>query len=96
MSGGINKTKHMPSIDIEIDDFLTECSSYEIKNLIKYLIEDGYDEEILNELNRQKKLKPSFYSNKNIDESLIKIQNSHIQLTLEEEQQIYQIANRLV
>lgn len=86
----------MPSVDIEMDDFLTECSSYDIKCLIKYLVEDGWDTEMMEELNKQKKLKPSLSTNESIDESLIKIQNSHIQLTSEEEHQIHQIANRLV
>lgn len=29
-------------VDVDIDDFLSACSSREIKNLINALIEDGY------------------------------------------------------
>lgn len=29
-------------VDVDIDDFLSACSSREIKNLINTLIEDGY------------------------------------------------------
>lgn len=29
-------------VDIDVDDFLSECSSREIKHLINVLIEDGY------------------------------------------------------
>lgn len=32
----------MPSIDIDVDDFLYSCSKYDIKNLINALVEDGH------------------------------------------------------
>jgi len=32
----------MPSVDIDIDDFLWSCSKYDIKELINALVEDGH------------------------------------------------------
>ncbi len=32
----------MPYVDVDVDDFLRECSSRDIKELIEYLREDGY------------------------------------------------------
>jgi len=84
----------MPSIDIDIDDFLWNCTSSEIGTLIEYLIKDGYDTEMINKLNKHKKFVQQ--GPEEMDEYLIKIQNSQIQLTLEEENIIKLIANRLV
>jgi hypothetical protein len=84
----------MPYIDIDVDDFLFDCSGTDIKRIIKVLIAEGYDTEIIEELNKNKK---SVYQGpEEIDECLIKIQDSQIQLTIEEENTIKQIANRLV
>lgn len=39
----------MARIDIDVDDFLYSCSSYDIKELINALVEDGHlPKEILN------------------------------------------------
>ena len=39
----------MPLIDIDVDDFLYSCSSYDIKELITALVEDGHlPKEVLN------------------------------------------------
>ncbi len=39
----------MASIDIDVDDFLYSCSSYEIRELITALVEDGHlPKEVLN------------------------------------------------
>ena len=84
----------MPYMNIDIDDFLCDCSRSDIKTIIKYLIEDGYEEEMISALNKNK-IKFTV-SDIEIDEALLKIHNSQIQLTLEEENIIKQIANRLV
>jgi len=40
----------MAHIDIDVDDFLYSCSSYDIKELINALVEDGHlPKEVLNE-----------------------------------------------
>lgn len=39
----------MASIDIDVDDFLYSCSSYEVRELITALVEDGHlPKEVLN------------------------------------------------
>jgi hypothetical protein len=39
----------MASIDIDVDDFLYSCSSYDIRELITALVEDGHlPKEVLN------------------------------------------------
>ena len=71
--------------DVDIDDFLSACNNQDIKYIIECLREDGHlaDSDLLE--NRTE-----------MDDVLIKIIDSQIQLTIEEEQQIHQIANRLV
>jgi hypothetical protein len=84
----------MPYMNIDIDDFLSDCRRSDIQTIIKYLIEDGYEEDMIVALNENKiKFR---VSDLYIDEALFKISNSQIQLTLEEENTINQIANRLV
>lgn len=40
----------MARIDIDVDDFLCSCTSYDIKELINALVEDGHlPKEVLNE-----------------------------------------------
>ena len=39
----------MPSVDIDIDDFLWNCSKYDIKELINALVESGHlPKEVIN------------------------------------------------
>ena len=74
-------------IDISVDDFISECSGREIKKLIEILREDGY-------------LAPKdFLTNSNPDEelsqALSKIAHFRNLLTIEEEELIKKIGNRV-
>ena len=77
------------SIYIEPSEFIDECSKRDITNLIEILIEDGYID--VNNLTKDN-LSPS-------DElfvlDLVKISDNKYRLTIEEEEIIKKIANRL-
>jgi hypothetical protein len=67
-------------VDIDIDEFLSNCSKKDIKYIIECLIEDGHlNQEVLKE-----NLKVS-EQNHEWDNVIQKLQNSRHQLTLEEE-----------
>jgi hypothetical protein len=75
-------------IDIEVSDFIDECSDREIQRMIKILRKEGYlspDEGMPGEDN----LLDIEYKN-----ALDKLYNRRIYLTLEEEQFIKQLANK--
>jgi hypothetical protein len=82
----------MPYIDVDIDDFLTECSSGDLKTIIHYLIEDNIEDGMIRQLNKRHNI----HIKTEIDEYLFKIQTAQIQLTSVEEEIIKQIADRLV
>lgn len=76
-------------IDIDVDEFLTECSRSEIKSLIKYLQEDGWlvKENVTTE-----------GSINILDEEWLTVTNKlntlRLRLSLEEEESIKKIVNR--
>ena len=76
-------------IDIDVDEFLTECSRSEIKSLIKYLQEDGWlvKENVTTE-----------DSMNLLDEEWLNVTNKlntlRLRLSVEEEQTIKDIVNR--
>lgn len=74
-------------VDIEIDDFLSACDSEDYKYIITCLIEDEW-------LTKNSLLETS--KTTEIDNYLIKIFESQIQLTLDEEEILKKIASRLV
>ena len=77
----------MPSVDIDIDDFLYSCSSYDIKELINALVEDDHlPKDILNE----KKEVKMVYSKRGrleieFSEKLELLKSKYYSLTEEEE-----------
>ena len=71
--------------DVDIDDFLDACNDKDIKYVIEYLKESGH----LRDGDLSKNVTE-------LDDSLLKIMNAQIQLTVEEEATIKNIANRLV
>jgi dTDP-glucose pyrophosphorylase len=81
---------YVDSLDISPSDFIEECSSSEITQLIEILIEDGY-------IDTKTVIKGD---NQNPDDelfaqSLLKISEYKYRLTNEEEELINKIANRL-
>jgi hypothetical protein len=54
----------MAYIDVDIDEFLNSCSSWDIKELIKALVEDGH---IPEEQVKETKIRASFVEQEHID-----------------------------
>lgn len=69
-------------VDIDVDDFLEGCTNYELDEVIDWLRESYTSQYGLD--------------HEDIVKTLLKISNSAIQLTTEEEEIIKSIANRLV
>lgn len=85
----------MAYIDIDIDDFLSSCSSWEIKPLIKALIEDGHiSKEQVEAINDDVGYKPSFVEQEHID-ACKKILTSYHRLSNEDTDLIKKISEKL-
>ena len=83
-------TFYSDEIEIDPDDFLSACTSYEIKELIQALIDDGHIQ------NPYVKRKDNVsIPEESFGECLDKISTNYLQLTLEEEEAIRIIAKRL-
>lgn len=87
---------YVDDLDISPSDFVDACSNREINQLIEILIEDGYiSKESL--LNSEESLLNSegTYDDTSYTEALVKLSDSRLRLTNEEEEIIKKIANRL-
>ncbi len=81
---------YVDNLDISPSEFIDECSSEEITQLIQILIEDGYiDTQTVIESNTENPDDELFA------QSLLKISEYKYRLTNEEEKLISKIANRL-
>jgi hypothetical protein len=80
---------YVDDLDISPSDFVDACSNREINQLIEILIEDGYisKESFLNS--------EGTYDDTSYTEALVKLGDSRLRLTNEEEEIIKKIANRL-
>lgn len=77
-------------VDIDIDEFLSNCSKKDIEYVIKCLVEDGYlDQNIIQD--KKKSNKDDYWT-----ECLNKIKDRRHQLTIEEENYIIDLSNKLV
>jgi hypothetical protein len=76
--------------EVEIGDFLYQCSNHEIKELIEYLIEDGHinEEQLVNPIRSTSLLEYEF------NEMLQRIQENRLRLTSEEDALLKKIADR--
>ena len=82
---------YVDSLDISPSDFIEECSSIEITQLIEILIEDGYiDTKTLIKSDNSQTVDDELFS-----DSLLKLSEYKYRLTIEEEEIICKIANRL-
>lgn len=81
------------NIDIDIDDFLSECTDSEITEVIEYLIDNDFisknDVSIANEETKS-------INDLILDEAISKIMENKIQLTYEEEQLIINLSKRFI
>lgn len=82
-------TFYAEDVDIDVDEFLSSCSSDEIEEIIEALIEDGH----ISEQHREKYTLLSATESQ-FEEALNKLHNKWNMLTQEEEQAILKIASR--
>ncbi len=83
-------TFYADEIDLEPDEYVSACSHWEIEKLIKALIEDGHIKSPnVNKINNISINEEAFV------ESLDKIANNYVRLTLEEEEFIHNLAKKL-
>lgn len=76
-------------IDIEVGDFLSSCRENEIKELIEYLIEDGYiDAKQVPNTEKHSLIEWEF------DEVISKIAENRLRLTSEEDALLKKISDR--
>jgi hypothetical protein len=82
----------MPYIDfdVDIDDFLSACSSSEIKELITALIDDGHLPESISEF----KTSNVSISESEYEDALGKLHGKYYTLSKEEEETIIKISKR--
>ena len=77
-------------VDIDIDEFLSNCSSKDIEYIIKCLIEDGHLDKREVEKNKNSPQETEW------DNYINKLKHGKYQLTVEEEQLILKICNKIV
>ena len=80
-------TFYAEDIDIDPDEFISSCDRYEIEELIDCLVEDGY----VIRVNSPRET----HSDEILDQALAKIAKFRIMLTVEEEEIIKKIGNRV-
>ena len=74
-------------VDVDVDDFYYECNDREKKELAEMLIDDGY----ASPFNGTK----DTIAETNLDQAITKILQFRMQLTVEEEELIKKIGNRV-
>jgi hypothetical protein len=80
---------YVDDLNISPSDFVDACSEKEINELIEILIEDGY-------VDNQSILKTNVtYDDESYTKALVKLSESRLRLTNEEEEMIKKIADRL-
>lgn len=86
----------MPSIDIEVDEFVWSCSKYDIKELIKVLVEnDHLPKELYNEQGEVKKEMTRKSVNEiDFQENMERLKQKYFSLNREEELFLTQLFNK--
>jgi hypothetical protein len=83
-------TFYANDIDVDVDEFLDECSTSEIEEVIDWLRDSGYltplDEAIDG---------PQSFQDEDFNNALLKLVGNRYKLSVEDEQTIMAIANRL-
>jgi hypothetical protein len=80
----------MPQVDIEINDFLSNCGRFDIQELKEALVEDGWIKQSRIEADDR----PRGYDEQTFEDALEKLHGKWNRLTKKEEEQIIKIANR--
>ena len=76
--------------DISVRDFLSECSPYDIKQIVEYLKRNNYiNSELINLIDKTDLITADWNT------TIRKLATAQINLTVEEEQIIKQIASKL-
>jgi hypothetical protein len=83
----------MPQIDVEIDDFLSNCDKWDIKEIIKCLIEDGHIDS--SQIPTESKPLHLSCSEMIYEDALDKLKGKWNSLSKEDEEIILKISNKL-
>ena len=78
------------TVDVDIDEFLNNCSESEIKYILKFLADDNRVEEFTTNKNKENAF------DFECDETVSKLLNNRHQLSKEEENLILNICNKIV
>lgn len=78
-------------VDIDIDEFLSNCSQKDIKYIIDSLIEDGHLDKKIIDIEKKKSVLDNDWQ-----DSLDKLKNNRHRLTVEEENVIQKICDKLI
>jgi DNA-directed RNA polymerase specialized sigma54-like protein len=78
-------------VDVDIEDFLSACSSREIKELIDCLKEDGYLEDYIKEL---KESDSSSLIESEFTEMVFKLKDLYLQISNDDLQAIKNVVNK--
>lgn len=78
-------------VEVEIDEFVSSCSSYEIKELINCLKEDGYLKDYIKELS---KYNPSSLMESEFTDMIFKLNSLYLQMSNDDLQTIKNIVNK--
>lgn len=85
----------MPSVDIDIDEFLWSCSKYDIKELIKALVEDGHLPENVSTNNEEKNSKKT--SNEiDFEDKLDQLKGKYFSISQEDEETLSSIFKKYI
>lgn len=88
----------MVSIDIEIYEFVRACSSYDIKELIKELVDEGHlPKDLFNEKGEvEKEMTRKSVNEIDFQENLEKLKLKYFSLNREEELYLQQLFNKYI
>lgn len=83
-------------IDVDIDDFLSSCSSKDIKYLIECLVEDGHIDRLnLSLLNKSHK-SSNLINDDRWNDAIKKLLENRHQLNSEDEATVFEISEKIV
>lgn len=84
-------TFYSEDLDIEVDEFLDDCSSSEIQEVIQWLKDSDYLPD-----NVETPESEQSFQDKEFDEALMNLVGNRFKLSVDDEQTIMRIANKIV
>ena len=80
-------------VDVDVSDFVSECSTSELKELIEILIDDGHLKKVGSEILKTGE-SPTGFNEQEFNDAISKIQDSYIQMDLEDIETIKRISKK--